>query len=42
MRDHQVLVDQIHWHLKLFFESFGTRENFNMVGINKVKFIKMS
>ncbi len=37
---HQILVDQIHQHLKLFFESFGTRENFNMVGINKVKFIK--
>ena len=37
---HQVLVDQIHQHLKLFFESFGTKDNFNMVGINKVEFIK--
>ena len=36
---HQVLVDQIDKHLKLFFESFGTRDNFNMVGRNKVKFI---
>ena len=36
---HQVLVDQIGKHLKLFFESFGTRDNFNMVGKNKVKFI---
>ena len=36
---HQVLVDQIDKHLKLFFESFGTKDNFNMVGRNKVKFI---
>ena len=37
---HQILVDQIHQHLKIFFESFGTQNNFNMVGINKVTFIK--
>ena len=36
---HQILVDQIDQHLKIFFESFGTKYNFNMVGINKVKFI---
>ncbi len=37
---HQVLVDQIAKYLNIFFESFGTRDNFNMVGSNKVKFIK--
>ena len=37
---HQILVDQIEKYLNIFFESFGTRDNFNMVGINKVKFIK--
>ena len=37
---HQILVDQIGKYLNIFFESFGTRNNFNMVGINKVKFIK--
>ena len=37
---HQVLVDQIAKYLNIFFESFGTRENFNMVGSNKVNFIK--
>ena len=37
---HQVLVDQIANKLNIFFESFGTRDNFNMVGSNKVKFIK--
>ncbi len=37
---HQILVDQIHNHLKIFFESFGTNGNFNMVGINKVNFIR--
>ena len=37
---HQILVDQIGKYLNIFFESFGTRDNFNMVGINKVKFIK--
>ena len=36
---HQILVDQIDQHLKIFFESFGTKNNFNMVGKNKVKFI---
>ncbi len=36
---HQLLVDQIDQHLKIFFESFGTKKNFNMVGNNKVKFI---
>ena len=36
---HQILVDQIDQHLKMFFESFGTKNNFNMVGKNKVKFI---
>jgi len=37
---HQTLVDQMGNYLNIFFESFGTRDNFNMVGINKVKFIK--
>ena len=37
---HQVLVDQIAKYFNIFFESFGTRDNFNMVGSNKVKFIK--
>ena len=36
---HQILVNQIDKHLKIFFESFGTQDNFNMVGQNKVKFI---
>ena len=36
---HQYLVDQIDQHLKIFFESFGTKKNFNMVGTNKIKFI---
>ena len=36
---HQILVDQINQYLKIFFESFGTSDNFNMVGKNKVKFI---
>ena len=27
-------------YLNIFFESFGTRDNYNMVGINKVQFIK--
>lgn len=36
---HQLLVDQIDKHLKIFFESFGTQNNFNMVGNNKIKFI---
>ena len=37
---HQILVDQMGRHLNIFFESFGTRDNFNMVGHNKVRFIK--
>ena len=37
---HQILVDQMSKHLNIFFESFGTRDDFNMVGINKVYFIK--
>ena len=36
---HQYLVNQIDQHLKIFFESFGTKNNFNMVGTNKIKFI---
>lgn len=36
---HQLLVDQINDHLKVFFEAFGTKHNFNMVGQNKIKFI---
>ena len=37
---HQILVDQMGKYLNIFFESFGTRDNFNMVGGNKVQFIK--
>ena len=37
---HQILVDQMGKHLNIFFESFGTRDNFNMIGSNKVQFIK--
>ena len=37
---HQMLVDQMDKYLNIFFESFGTKDNFNMVGINKVHFIK--
>ena len=36
---HQCLVEQINNHLNLFNEVFGTCDNYNMVGINKVKFI---
>ena len=36
---HQLLVNQINNHLKIFFEAFGTRSNFNMIGKNKIKFI---
>jgi len=36
---HQILVNQIAKYLNIFYESFGTRDNFNMVGSNKVKFI---
>jgi len=37
---HQILVDQMGKYLNIFFESFGTRDNINMVGTNKVRFIK--
>ena len=37
---HQILVDQMGKYLNIFFESFGTMDNFNMVGSNKVHFIK--
>ena len=37
---HQILVDKMAKYLNIFFESFGTRDNFNMVGSNKVRFIK--
>ena len=37
---HQVLVDQMAKYLNTFFESFGTKDNLNMVGNNKVQFIK--
>ena len=37
---HQILVDQMGKYLNIFFGSFGTRDNFNMVGNNKVQFIK--
>ena len=36
---HQILVDQMGKYFNIFFESFGTRDNFNMVGKNKVRFI---
>ena len=36
---HQILVNQFDSHLKIFFESFGTHDDFNMVGSNKVRFI---
>ena len=36
---HQSLVNQIDEHLRIFFESFGSKINFNMVGKNKIKFI---
>jgi len=36
---HQILVDQMDKYLNIFFESFGTKDNFNMVGNNKVRFI---
>ena len=37
---HQCLVDQINNHLKIFLEVFGTNKKYNMVGLNKVKFIR--
>jgi len=36
---HQLLVDQMDKHLKIFFESFGTRDDYNMVGKKKIDFI---
>ena len=36
---HQCLVEQINNHINLFNDVFGTCDNYNMVGINKVKFI---
>ena len=36
---HQILVDQMAKYLNIFFESFGTKDNFNLVGNNKVRFI---
>ena len=36
---HQLLVNQINNHLKIFFEAFGTSSSFNMIGKNKIKFI---
>ena len=39
---HQILVNQFQEQLKIFFESFGTNRNFNMVGQNKVQFINDS
>ena len=37
---HQILVEQMDRHLNIFLKSFGTRDNFNMVGKNKVQVIK--
>ena len=37
---HQILVEEMGKYLNIFFEVFGTKDNFNMVGSNKVKFIK--
>jgi len=36
---HQILVDQMGKYFNIFLEVYGTRDNFNMVGINKVQFI---
>jgi len=36
---HQKLVDQVDEKLKIFFEVFGTKKDFNMVGYNKVLYI---
>ena len=36
---HQILVDQIQIYLNLFDKVYGTYENFNMVGINKIRHI---
>ena len=35
----QYLVNQINNHLKLFHKVYGSQKNFNMVGVNKIKFI---
>jgi len=37
---HQILIDKMGKYLNIFFESFGTRDEYNMVGDNKVRFIK--
>ena len=37
---HQKLVDQMDKFFNIFFKSYGTKDNLNMVGNNKVKFIK--
>ena len=37
---HQILVNQMDKFLNLFFETFGTKDGFNMVGDNKVLFIR--
>ena len=34
---HQILINQMDKYLNIFFESFGTRDNFNMVVI--IKFV---
>ena len=36
---HQKLVDQVNEKLKIFFEVFGTKKDFNMVGYNNVLYI---
>jgi len=36
---HRLLVNQVKDQLKLFNEVFGTHDDFNMVGKNKIKFI---
>ena len=36
---HQNLVEQVNEKLKIFFEVFGTKKGFNMVGHNKVLYI---
>ena len=37
---HQILVEEMGKYLNIFLDVFGTRDNFNMVGNNKVLFIK--
>ena len=36
---HQLLVDQVKNQINLFHDCFGTHENFNMIGKNKIQFI---